>query len=143
MGLLEVYWLFCFCVQGVYKVLIHFDILIFYAIFHSQIEWWLCLRKKKIELVLLSGEGSLRGWTFQGKFYSEGVCQNSYTFFFVDVILHVKMLRVIVKGKVSPGWIYYLFLPHFMWEELLWGDTVFYGGELDFLALLKNAPKLN
>jgi len=47
------------------------------------------------------------GLTFQGKFYTGGICQDSYKTFFLFVLLSLCRLNFAfgdIKGKYLPGW---------------------------------------
>ena len=60
--------------------------------------------------IVFLGEGSFQGLNFSGEICNGGIGQNSHTtfvemssFLFANSVLRVKMLRVIVRGKYSPG----------------------------------------
>ena len=107
---------FDICSQSIKKFHPYFELFYFR---YGKAVWSSKLSKRGVRIFLQEGfctgrisleEGSFQGWTFQRKFYTGWICQNSYTrflyiscFLFTDSILGVKMLRVIVWGKFSPG----------------------------------------
>jgi hypothetical protein len=81
-----------------------------------------------------------REWNFQGILCTGGICRNSYTkfcfmscFLFSVAILCAEWLRVIVRGKFSPG--------SNCLEDISVGSGFLREGGPDFLALFKNDQK--